>query len=92
LEFEWDDEKAEENLAKHGVSFPQATIAFQDRFAIEFLDESENYGEHRFILIGLTENQLLTVAFTERAERIRIISARRAKRYEQEYYNSQNIF
>ena len=92
MEFEWDDEKAEENLAKHGVSFPQATFAFLDRFAVEFLDDSEEYGEHRFALIGWTEEQLLTVVFTEREERIRIISARRATRYEQEYYISQKTF
>jgi len=67
LEFEWDDEKAEQNLAQHGVSFPQATIAFQDRFAVEFLDDSEDYGEDRFKLIGSMGDELLTVAFTERA-------------------------
>ncbi len=90
MEFEWDDEKAEQNLAQHGVSFPQATIAFQDRFAVEFLDDSEDYGEERFKLIGSMGDELLTVAFTERAERIRIISARRAMKDEKEYYNSQN--
>lgn len=41
-EFEWDDDKAAENLRKHGVSFPQAVLAFRDRFATEDLDESED--------------------------------------------------
>jgi uncharacterized protein len=51
-EFEWDDARAIENLRKHGVSFLQATAAFRDGFAIEELDESQDYGENEFILIS----------------------------------------
>jgi uncharacterized DUF497 family protein len=87
--FEWDDDKAAENLRKHGVSFPQAVFAFRDAFAIEDLDYRE-YGEDRFILIGISGGQLLTVAFTERVDRIRIISARRSTKNEEEDYYSQN--
>jgi len=92
LEFEWDVNKAALNLGKHRVSFPQAVLAFRDRFAIEWLDDRRDYAENRFIHLGLSEGHLLTIVFTERADRIRIISARRATKDEQAYYNSQNSF
>lgn len=90
LEFEWDDAKAAKNLCKHGISFPQATFAFRDVFAMEYLDDRENHDEDRFILIGTSQGRLLTVVFTERADRIRIISARGSTRDEEEDYQSQN--
>ena len=89
-EFEWDDAKAAKNLRKHGISFLQATPAFRDPFAIEYLDDQENYGEDRFIRVGISGGQLLTIVFTERADRIRIISARRSTKDEEEDYHSQN--
>jgi uncharacterized DUF497 family protein len=58
-DFEWDDAKAGANLAKHGVSFDQARDAFDDPFAIEFVDDREDYGEQRLILMGMVENRLL---------------------------------
>jgi uncharacterized DUF497 family protein len=78
LEFPWDDTKAAENVRIHGVSFAQAALAFRDPFAVEWIDLREAYGEERIGLLGMTTNQLLTVVCAERAERIRIISARRA--------------
>jgi hypothetical protein len=88
--FEWDEAKAGENYAKHGVSFETATQAFQDPFAIERLDEREDYGEDRFILTGTAEGAILTVIYTQRDGRIRIISARRAARHEQDDYYIKN--
>jgi hypothetical protein len=88
--FEWDDDKAAENLRDHRVSFEQATFAFNDTFAVEWIDEREAYGEERSILLGVTNGQVLTVVYTERGERVRIISARRATRHEQDYYYRQN--
>jgi uncharacterized protein len=90
LEFEWNDEKAKQNADNHGVSFPQAVTAFRDRFAAELFDVSRDYGEDRFVLIGFSGEQLLTVVYTERADRIRIISARRSTKYEEKLYESQN--
>jgi uncharacterized protein len=91
LEFEWDKAKAEANLCIHGVSFDLAKTVFDDPFAIERLDDREGYGEERFVIIGMTEgNILLFVAYTEREDRIRIISARRATPYEQDNYFQQN--
>jgi uncharacterized protein len=51
-DFEWDDAKAAGNLARHGVSFEQARDAFDDPFAIEFVDNREDYGEQRLILLA----------------------------------------
>ena len=91
LKFEWDRAKAEANLFAHGVSFDLAKTVFDDPFAIERLDDREDYGEERFVMIGMTAgNILLFVAYTEREERIRIISARRATQYEQDDYFQQN--
>jgi uncharacterized protein len=91
LEFEWHDAKAEANWQAHGVSFDLATTVFKDPFAMERLDDREDYGEQRFVIIGMAEGQvLLFVAYTEREDRIRIISARRATQYEQDDYFRQN--
>ena len=89
-EFEWDDDKAAKNLLKHGISFPQAISAFRDTFAVEYPDDRRDYGEDRFIHIGMANGQLLTIVFTERADRTRLISARRSTKYEEELYHSQN--
>ena len=74
------------------MSFDLAKTVFNDPFAIERLDDREDYGEERFVLIGMAEGHVvLYVAYTEREERIRIISARRATQHEQDDYFSQNI-
>lgn len=69
-DFEWDKAKAAANVAKHGVSFEQAREAFNDPFAIEFVDDREDYGEDRLILFGMVENRLLVVAHTIRGDRV----------------------
>jgi uncharacterized DUF497 family protein len=86
--FEWDDAKAAGNIRKHGVRFEDAVGAFRDNFAIDYFDDT-GYGEDCFIHIGLSGEQLLTIVYTERADRIRIISARRSTKHEQEDYYSQ---
>ena len=88
--FEWDDDKAAENLRDHRVSFEQAAIAFNDPFAVEWIDEREAYGEERSILLGMMSGQVLTVVYTERGARARIISAWRATKHEQDHYYRQN--
>jgi hypothetical protein len=91
LEFEWDDAKAETNWRNHGVSFELAKTVFSDAFAIEWIDDRRDYGEERFVIVGMAKGQvLLFVVYTEREQRIRLISARRATQYEQEYYFRQN--
>jgi len=89
-EFEWDDAKAEANLKKHGVSFATATRVFDDAFAFVEQDIGDDHGEERFIAVGMVEGRLITAIYTERGDRIRIISARKATSNEQrDYYQSQ---
>jgi uncharacterized protein len=92
LEFEWDNSKAVLNWRDHGVTFQQAAKAFSDHFAVEWIDDRKNYGEERVNLLGLSDNVILHVTYTERGERIRIISARRAEKHEQENYYRENSF
>jgi hypothetical protein len=89
-EFERDDAKAAENEAKHGVTFDMARDVFRDPFAAEWLDTSRDYGEDRFVTIGMVEGRLLTVVFTLRVQTIRIISARRAEPYERRRYHEKD--
>jgi len=91
LEFEWHDAKAEANLQAHGVSFDLARTVFKDPFAVERLDDREDYGERRFVIVGMAEGGVvLFVAYTEREDRMRIISARRATQNEQDDYFQQS--
>ena len=88
--FEWDEEKAARNLIDHRVSFEQAALACRDPFAVEWVDERDDYGEERIGLLGLYGREVLFVAYTERGEHIRIITARRAERHEQNRYYREN--
>ena len=90
--FEWDDDKAAENYADHGVGFEAARDVFKDAFAVDWLDERVPYGEDRYAIIGMVENRLLYVAYTMRGERIRIISARGAEPYEKRRYHEENTY
>jgi uncharacterized protein len=85
-DFEWDSGKAESNLVKHGVSFPEAATVFADPFAV-FLDDGSGSG--RMVVIGASlRERVLFVVHIERGERDRIISARRATPREREVYES----
>ncbi len=91
VDFEWHEAKAEANVEAHGVGFDLAKTVFEDPLAVERLDDREDYGEDRYVIIGMAEgNVVLFVAFTEREDRIRIISARRATQDEQDDYYRQN--
>jgi hypothetical protein len=85
--FQWDERKAADNYAKHGVRFETARDIFKDPFAVEWVDDREDYGEQRFAIIGMVDNRLLLVAYAMRGERIRIISARGAEPYERRQYH-----
>jgi uncharacterized protein len=89
-EFEWDADKAAANLAKHAVSFSVARRAFKDAFAVEREDDTEDYGEPRFNLLGMVDGKVLFVAYTMRGDIIRIISAREAESYERRLYHEEN--
>lgn len=90
LEFEWDDAKARSNFKAHGVSFSLARTVFKDVFAIERLDDRKDYGEERFVIIGMADGQVLLFVAYPRIDRIRIISARRATQHEEDDYFKQN--
>lgn len=70
--------------------FVHARVVFADPFAIGEFGDREDYGEERFTLVGMVEGTLILVAYTEREERGRIISARRATRHEQDDDFEQN--
>jgi uncharacterized DUF497 family protein len=86
-DFEWDDAKAAANLRKHKISFREARRVFDDPMALIEQDLSEDYGEHRFLAIGRVGRLLITVVYTERGDRIRLISARKATSDEQKAYD-----
>ena len=87
--FEWDLAKAEANRLKHRVDFSTASGVFGDPFGIEAFDP-RHHGEDRFLLTGMVGGVLLTVVYTERRDRLRIISARRATKDEHDDYYRQN--
>jgi uncharacterized protein len=89
-EFEWDDAKAAQNYAKHGVTFEAARDVFKDPFAIEQIDDRHDYGEERWTILGVARGRVLFVTYTTRNDSIRVISARAAEPYEQREYHEQN--
>lgn len=87
MEFEWDEEKAAANLAKHGVSFEEAKIVFDDPLYVDFYDPDHSFDEHRYIIIGESQQRrLLIVSYTERDNVVRLISAREVTGSERETY------
>ena len=87
MRFEWDDLKAFGNLEKHGVSFGEATEVFYDPNALEGYDLDHSISEDRFFIIGLSSRRLLNVVYAEvQGDLVRIVSARRAAKREQELY------
>lgn len=87
MQFEWDDGKAQANLAKHGVSFDEAQSCFYDPQQIAFYDPDHSEDEDRELLIGHSnQGRLLIVSYTLRRHVIRLISARKATRREAKIY------
>ena len=91
LEFEWDEEKARTNLAKHRVSFLSAAEIFANEI-LERIDDREDYGEVRWIALGRAETEVFRVVYTWCGDRlIRIISAQKASRDERDIYHRQTL-
>jgi uncharacterized protein len=86
LSFAWDEAKNRRNISKHGVAFRDAVLVFQDVGRIDLIDDSEDYGEERMIIIGMVGQQLLHVVYVERPPYIRVISARKAEKGEADAY------
>jgi uncharacterized DUF497 family protein len=87
VNFEWDEGKAEVNLGKHGVSFEEAQTVFDDLLYVDFYDPDHSYDEHRYIIIGQSQQgRLLLVSYTERGGGIRVISSREVTPTERKAY------
>ncbi len=83
MQFEWDEAKNLENIRKHEIDFADVSAMFDSEMLIE-LDDRFDYGEDRWFGIGFLGSGIALVVWTERQKNtIRIISARRANRYEQ---------
>ena len=86
--FVWDEAKRRLSLRKHGIDFADAGKIFRGvTFTAE--DTRKDYGEQRFLTLGLLEDQVVSVAHTEQGEEIRIISIRKATKHEARFYFSQ---
>ncbi|MFN7463403.1 MAG: BrnT family toxin [Pseudanabaena sp.] len=87
MKYEWDENKAVKNLAKHGVSFTEAKTIFDDPMYVDFYDLDHSEDEERYLIVGESNRgRLLIVSYTERRELIRIISAREVTKSEREAY------
>jgi len=90
FQFEWDYQKAERNAQKHGISFDETVTVFSDPMAVTFLDTDHSDTEDRNRTYGISnKGRLLVVVHTERRNRLRIISARKATQYEENNIYSQ---
>lgn len=91
MRFIWDENKNRENIRKHGLGFKDACSLF-DVPMVAAIDTRENYGEDRWIGIGLLKGRAVVVVFTEDRNIIRIISLRKALKHERKFYeeNIQN--
>jgi uncharacterized protein len=87
MEFEWDKQKAESNLSKHDISFEEAQTVFDDPLYVDFYDPDHSEDEHRYIIIGESSKScILLISYTERGDKIRIISARPLTKQELKAY------
>ena len=87
LLFEWDSNKAKKNIKVHNVSFEEASTSFKDTLSLTIYDPLHSDREDRFVVLGNSyKNHLLVTVFTERQDRIRIISSRKATKTERIQY------
>ena len=90
IEFEWDPKKAESNLRKHQLSFPEAATVFGDPLGITVFDPDHSEEEGRYITVGASAaGRLLMIAHTDRGDKVRIISARELTRAERKEYEEE---
>jgi len=85
VRFTWDDRKRQANLKKHGIDFTDAESVFAG-LVLTFEDDRFEYGEHRFVTVGMLNDIVVVVAHTETDVEIRILSMRKATRNEQQIY------
>ncbi len=93
LDFDWDEDKAIANLKKHKVSFEEAKTVFADPFSITVDDPKHSADECRFVDIGAAANgKILVVSYTQREEKIRLISCRKSTKSERKIYEERENF
>jgi uncharacterized DUF497 family protein len=85
LIFEWDERKRRSNLRKHGFDFADCAAVFTGPTAT-IMDDYDEYGETRFVTVGLLNGQVVVVAHTERGEAVRVISMRKAAIHEEAFF------
>ena len=85
IEFEWDDAKNQENQVKHGVSFEEAQLAFDDPYRLIIEDEEHSEAEDRYYCVGFIAKGIVTVRFTYRGDTIRIFGAGYWRRFRRMY-------
>lgn len=85
MKFTWDESKRKSNLSKHGFDFIDAKYVFEGA-TLTIEDYRFAYGEQRFITIGMLKTTVVVIAYTEQSDVIRIISMRKATKYEQKNY------
>ena len=85
MKFTWDEAKRRSNLVKHRLDFADAPAVFAG-ITLTFEDDRFDYGEQRFITLGILKGAVVVIAHTERNEDMRIISVRKATKYEQKLY------
>ena len=89
ITFQWDEQKNKINQQKHGISFEEAESVFFDDYAIQFWDEDHSQEEERFLLLGISSKMRILIVvhcFREEDSIIRIISARKATKNENQEY------
>ena len=86
--FTWDESKRKLNLAKHGIDFRDAQAIFEGPL-VTAEDAREDYGETRYVALGLLEGIVVSMAYTERGDSVRIISIRKALKHEARFFLSQ---
>ncbi len=88
MTYDWDERKRKTNIKKHGFDFTDADELFNG-YTVTMVDDRFDYGEERFITIGAIKSRIAVIVHTERNNKIRIISIRKAAKYEQKIYFSQ---
>lgn len=89
MDFEWDENKNKLNIGKHSIDFNDAKVIFDDIKRKISIDNRNDYKEERFKVIGKIFGTIISVIFTIRNSKFRIISARKASHFEREEYNNQ---
>jgi uncharacterized DUF497 family protein len=87
MEFEWDERKNTSNFRKHRLSFEEAAAVFEDPQSIEWICSGPEDDEERYMIVGRIGWNIISVVYTERGDKVRMISAREASRDERRAYD-----